>query len=318
MFKNFPSLIVLIALSITAFCADLVAKPKVLYIDSYHEGYAWSDGITKGVQKSLGDKVELKVHRMDTKRNGSEEFKTEAGKKAKAVIDDWKPDVVIVSDDNACKYMVVPFFKDADLPIVFCGVNWDATVYGFPCKNVCGMEEVALVKPLLAQLEKEAKGKKIGFIGPDILTAKKEHSSCEKKFDIKLDAYFAKDFEDWKKGFKKLQETCDMVIIDSDGGMYKEKEAEMKAFVHSNTTKPTGALYDFMSDYALYSYAKIAEEHGEWSGAVALRVIAGEKPEAIGAVQSKKGQLYVNLPIAKKLGVKVPLALMKSAVVKKD
>ena len=167
-------------------------------------------------------------------------------------------------------------------------------------------------------LEKEAKGKKIGFLGPDILTAKKEHASCEKKFSIKLESYFAKDFDDWKKGFKKLQDSCDMVIIDSDGGMYKDKEEEMKTFSLENTSKPTGSLYDFMSNYTLYSYAKIAEEHGEWSGVAALKIIAGEKPEDIAVVQSKKGQLYINMPIAQKLGIKVPLALMKNAVVIKN
>ena len=318
MFKNLVSLIVLMAMGLASFSAELAAKPKVLFIDSYHEGYAWSDGITKGVEKALGDKVELKIHRMDTKRNTAEDFKVQAGKDAKALIEEWKPDVVIAADDNASKYIIEPFFKNSDTPFVFCGVNWDASTYGFPCKNVCGMEEVALVKPLLAQLEKEAKGKTIGFLGPDILTARSEHKNCEKKFNLKLNSYFAKDFEDWKKGFKQLQDTCDMVIIDSDGGMYKGNEAEMKTFALENTSKPTGSLYDFMSPYSLYSYAKIAEEHGEWSGQSALKIINGASPESIGVVQSKKGQLYVNMPVAKKLGVKVPLGIMKSAVVIKD
>ena len=52
---------------------------RVLFIDSYHEGYPWSDGITAGIQGVFeGTNVTLKVHRMDTKRNGSEEFKKKA------------------------------------------------------------------------------------------------------------------------------------------------------------------------------------------------------------------------------------------------
>ena len=59
--------------------ADDIAGKKVLFIDSYHTGYKWSDGITKGIQDVVGDSgVELKIHRMDTKRNTSEEFKKNA------------------------------------------------------------------------------------------------------------------------------------------------------------------------------------------------------------------------------------------------
>ena len=47
--------------------------------------------------------------------------------KAKAEIDAFKPDVVIAADDNASKYLIEPYFKDAALPFVFCGVNWDAS-----------------------------------------------------------------------------------------------------------------------------------------------------------------------------------------------
>jgi hypothetical protein len=32
----------------------------------------------------------------------------------------------------------VPFFKNASLPFVFCGINWDSTEYGLPCENVTG------------------------------------------------------------------------------------------------------------------------------------------------------------------------------------
>jgi len=298
--------------------AQANAKSKVLYVDSYHEGYAWSDGIARGIQQVLGDKAELKIHRMDTKRNTSEDFKKEAALKAKAVIEEWKPDVVIAADDNASKYLVVPYYKDTSLPVVFCGVNWDASKYGFPCKNVCGMEEVSLVQPLLDNLKKFAKGQKMGFIGPEILTSHMEQENCEKKFDIKFTAYYAKDYEDWKVGYKKLQQECDMIFIESDGGLYKDYEADMKAFVVQNTSKPTGACYDFMAPYSLFAYAKSAEEQGEWAAGAALRILNGETPAQIGVTQNKKGQLFVNLPIAKQLGVQVPLNVLKTATVIKD
>ena len=38
---------------------------------------------------------------------------------------------------------LITFFDDADLPVVFCGVNWDAATYGYPFKNATGIVEVA-------------------------------------------------------------------------------------------------------------------------------------------------------------------------------
>ena len=88
---------------------SLVAvKPKVLFVDSYHEGYPWSEGIIDGALKTLAvvraadgrlddrsSSVQLRIVRMDTKRNPSEQFGAQAGRRVKGLIDSWKPDVVI-------------------------------------------------------------------------------------------------------------------------------------------------------------------------------------------------------------------------------
>ena len=287
---------------------------KVLFIDSYHEGYAWSDGITKGVKSVVDGKgMNLKVVRMDTKRNTSEDFKKEAALKMKAVIDDFKPDVVIASDDNASKYLIEPYFKGSSLPFVFCGVNWDASGYGFPTSNVTGMIEVTPVPQLLEQLKPYAKGNRIGFLGPDILTAKKEAENYKKVFGMNLTEYYAKDFEDWKKGFKELQKSVDILLIDSDGGLYNDKASEMKSFVEANTTVPTGTAYDFMASYALLDFAKVAEEQGSWAADAALKILDGTSPSNIPVSKNKEGKLIINMRIAKTLGVDIPFDFIQSA-----
>jgi hypothetical protein len=35
---------------------SVLAKDRILYVDSYHEGYGWSDGITEGIQSVLQGK----------------------------------------------------------------------------------------------------------------------------------------------------------------------------------------------------------------------------------------------------------------------
>lgn len=306
------------ALMVSFLAAAQGGEKKILFIDSYHEGYAWSDGITNGVKKVVGDKAELKILRMDTKRNASEDAKKKAAEEAKKVIEDWKPDVVIAADDNASKYLIVPYFKDKDLPFVFCGVNWSCDSYGFPCKNVTGMLEVSLLKPLLKAVKPFAKGDKIGHLAPDITTGHKEAENLKEAFKVDLVEGYAKDYEDWKKKFKELQGKCDILILASDGGLYKEHEADMLAFVRENTAIPTGSFYDFMAPYALMSYTKSAEEQGEWAAEAALKILGGTPASDIKVTNNKRGKLFVNLPIAKKLGVKVPLKMLKTAEVIKE
>ena len=295
------------------FAKDYNGK-KILFVDSYHEGYAWSDGITEGIQKTLdGTGVELKIFRMDTKRNSGDAFKKEAAEKVKATIEAFKPDVVIVADDNAAKYVVVPYFKDAGLPFVFCGVNWDAAVYGFPCKNVTGMVEVTPIPQILEQLRPYAKGDRLGMIAPDIETAHKEADNYRKIFGYEVTDYYAKDFEDWKKGFTELQGKVDMLIIDSDGGLYKDHADEMKAFVEANTKIPTGAAYDFMAPYALLTYGKVAQEQGIWSAKAALKILDGSSPADIPLAKNEQGVLIINTRIAKEIGAQIPFEVLQSA-----
>lgn len=297
----------------TALASDYSGK-KVLFVDSYHEGYGWSDGITEGIQSALdGTGVELKVVRMDTKRNTDEAFKQAAAQKAKEAIEAFQPDVVIAADDNASKYLIEPFFKEKELPFVFCGVNWDASVYGFPCRNVTGMVEVTPAPQLLEQLRVYAKGDRIGFLGPDILTAKKEAENYRKVFGLELTEYYAKDVEDWKKGFAEMQSKVDMLLIDSDGGLYKDQAADLVAFVEANTKIPTGTSYDFMAPFAFLDFAKVAHEQGSWSAKTALKILDGQAPADIPIAQNTEGQLIVNTRIAKALGLELPYEMLESA-----
>ncbi len=305
--------LLVISLTGPGFAAPHTGK-KVLFIDSYHEGYAWSDGIGRGINSILdGSGVELKVVRMDTKRNNDTGFKEQAALKAKAVIETFKPDVVIAADDNASKYLIKPFFKDTGLPFVFCGVNWDEKVYGYPYANVTGMVEVTPVPQLIEQLLPMANGDRVGFLAPDILTAHKEAENYKKAFGLDVDTYYAKDIADWKKGFVKLQKQVDILLIASHGGLYVDHEAELQKFVAANTTIPTGASYDFMAPFAMITYGKVAEEQGGWSAAAALEILQGKAPSNIPITKNTQGKLIINTKLANVMGADIPYEILEAA-----
>jgi ABC-type uncharacterized transport system substrate-binding protein len=299
--------------------ADAQQGKKVLLIDSYHEGYEWSDGIVNGAKSVLNGKgVELKVFRMDTKRHGSEDAKKAAGLKAKEAIESFKPDVVIACDDNATQYIVQPFYKDATLPVVFCGLNWDASGYGYPYKNATGMVEVALIPQLIDNLKTYAKGTRVGFLTSDTETERKEGVWIKKIFKMQFASeQYVKTFAAWKDAFKKMQSEADMIVLNSVAGINDWNEAEAAAFALEHGKVPSGTTYAWLMPVSMVGLIKVAEEQGEWSAQTALKILGGASPASIQIVQNKKASVSLNVKLGAKAGIMFPAALLKNATVVK-
>jgi len=290
---------------------------KIMIVDAYDPSYSWSKSVVEGAKRVIGGKAEVKVLSMDTKRNPDEDFKKAAGERAFAEIQAWGPDVVIACDDNASKYLLAPFMKDGKTPCVFCGVNWDASVYGFPCSNVTGMVEVSMVKPLFEQLRKLSKGSRIGHLGRDDETTKAEFEWYERKLKCQTDKRAVKSFDEWKREYLKLQDSVDIIFLESSGGIEGWNEAEARDFVMNNTRVPTGSSLDFMSKLALITFAKDATEQGEWSASAALRILNGEKPSSIQPSANSKAIVFLNVELGNRLGIKFPMELLKASTMVK-
>ena len=287
---------------------------KVLYIDSYHAGYEWSDGITTGVQNTLASTgVDLKIIRMDTKRNKGEAFMQKAAQKAKAEIESFKPDVVIASDDNASKFLIQPYYKDTSLPFVFCGVNWDESVYGYPYKNTTGMVEVSGVKELVDLLKQFSKGDRIGLLAEDTLTEHKEAENYKSKLGIDVQGSFVTSFDEWKQKFIELQNQVDVLIIGNTAGMTDFDVKAAEAHVLKNARIPSGAIQINTMSFALIGYLKVAEEQGSWAANAALEILSGKAPTDIPIARNKEGKVVINLKVAEDSGVDIPYSLIESA-----
>ena len=303
------------AKNVSGIPAKMYEGKKILYIDSYNEGYEWSDGVTRGIENILNNTgVELKIFRMDTKRNNSMISIEKAGQRAKSVIDEFRPDVVIVSDDNAFNYVIMPYYRDADLPVVFCGINWDVSIYGGPYKNTAGMIEVSLTSQLLSYLNEYSKGNRIGYLSADTETERKNALYYHKLFNINFaKIYFVKTQEQWKEAFLKLQNEVDIFIFENNAGINNWSDSDAGAFALNNTKIPVGTTNSWTMQSSFIGMTKIADEQGEWSARTALGILNGNRPSDIPIVTNKKGMLYVNLKIADKLGAIIKPELLKNA-----
>ncbi len=292
------------------------AKKKILFVNSYHKGFKWSDGITNSLREGLSNKknIELKIHYMDTKRNTEEEFKKQAALNTKGIIEEWKPDLLITSDDNAFKYLIMPYYREVDLPVVFCGLNWDATVYEAPYSNTAGMVEISLVIPLINHLKIYTKGDRIGMIVDDCLSSRKWIENVKKILEISFSKeYFVKTLEEWENAVIKLQDEVDILLLVGNAAINDWDNEEAKRFILENIQKPTGSTYDWMAPYALITIETIAEEQGEYAAETALKILNGTLPSDILLKENKKGRLILNLEIAEKLDIVFLPSLLKNA-----
>ncbi|HOK67796.1 MAG TPA: hypothetical protein PLV55_13420, partial [Anaerohalosphaeraceae bacterium] len=244
-----------------------VRKPKVLVIDSYHKGYPWSEGILEGIRNVFkaslleddtfdcsASPVLLRLERMDTKRNQSESFKVQAGLKVKEVIDSWKPDLVIAADDNASAYVIAPFYRNTDLPAVFCGVNWEASAYGFPCRNVTGMIEVDLVESMVQTMQKYAAGSRLVTLGADNESNRKAVDNYIRQAGLTIaEKVFVENLEQFKKAYLDLQSRADMLILTPPSFLTasEEDQQEARRFVLENTKIITGSVESWIAPYTV-------------------------------------------------------------------
>ena len=295
------------------------AGKKILLVNSYHEGYEWSDGVESGAKSVLGPAgVTLKFVRMDTKRHQEDAFRKAAGEKAKAEIEAFKPDLVILSDDPAVKFLLQPFYKDAVIPFVFCGVNWDAAKYGLPYKNATGMVEVALVKELIGSMKEYAKGPRVGFLTVDSETERIEGPYYTKALGLSFaKERYVKTMAQWKEAFTAMQGEVDMLFLGNYAGITDWKEEEAAAFAQANSKIVSGSIYDFMAPFAMIGFTKVAEEQGVWAAKSSLDILKGTPPSAIPIAANKQAKIVVNPRLAAKAGVVFKSELLRNAVVAK-
>ena len=206
--------------------------------------------------------------------------------------------------------------KNSNIPVVFNGVNWDASAYGYPTANITGMIEVELPDQLIQLLKTNARGERLGYLTIDTETERKVVDIYNTRFfGGQLQPYWATTQDEFKNAFLAAQQEVDILFIGNNAGSAKWDEEEMKQFVLKNTTIPTGSINDWMAAYSLLTLAKSGQEQGEWSAQTTLAILGGTPPSEITLAENKKGQLIVNFDLADKLGIVFAPSLLKTAVI---
>ena len=287
-----------------------------VYVSSYHKGYAWSDGVERGLRAELKGHCDLIQFDMDTKRNKDEPYKIKKAREIAKEIKKVKPDVLITSDDNAAKYLVVPYFRDGKIPVVFSGINWTVKEYGFPASNVTGMIEVAPVRQMLEWAHRLTKpGARGVYIGANTLTEKKDYKYYAKAavdLNIVIEPMLVDDQQAWKSAFEQTKE-ADFVILGSPSGIQDWDEIALRPFVRAHANKLILTNYSWMMPLAMLGFVKIPEEQGEWAAKTAIAIHNGVPIQRIPIIANRKWEVFENTTLLKLSGIKITEALQARA-----
>ena len=279
---------------------------RVFFINSYHAGYKSSDDILEGFYKGMENKpVAVEVFYMNTKQIDSSAT-AEKAREAVQHIEKFQPDIVVVSDDNAVKFVVEPFLTEKSYPVLFTGVNWTSSQYNLPADKVSGILEVLPIGATVDTIQNYFPPFKTVAVLSEASTSEQKNIEVitpilkEKGLEVKYE--LVNDYESWKDAFVRLNKTADLIFVPTNGAIRNWKEDAAADFVQQQIRVPVITCDDFMMRYAAFGLTKLPDEMGEWAAEQALKILAGTPVDDIPISQNKKSQAWINPSLARQIG----------------
>lgn len=295
---------------------DAGETKKILYVDSYHREYLSGIAARRAFDNHFKDmNVEIRYEFMDAKRQKLPAQQDDAARTMNDIATQWQPDLIVAADDAANKYFIVPYIKGSATPVVFNGVNWDASVYGYPTDTITGQVEVELMLELIAQLRILTPGTRMGILTGDTLTSHKSVEQYAKILDLTFDqVVYVDNFVEWKSHFARLQDEVDILILRNNTSIVDWDTAQAEKFVIGTTKIPTGSVAEHLSTVALMTFPKLIAEFGSISADMVDEILFKNRlPRDMPLRNNMKSDIILNMSLAKKLNIVFPVDFVMSA-----
>jgi len=277
---------------------------------------------------------------MDTKRtHTSAEAIHRQGQAARAQIAAFRPDVVLVLDDNAIREVMLPLVGRMDLAVVFSGMNGQPEDYNRmrhfmddrrrPGSNVTGIyEKLHLVKSLAvmgAALSGFRPQDRVVGITDDSATGR----AISRQFAIELadappgvgwELRQVHDFSEYQALIRAVNQDDHVRAIYPAALSLKGASGEtygppgIFAWTLAHNRKPEMALnYDFTRNGLFGGAAVDFGAMGRAAGDKIGRILAGAPAGSLPIEEARDFAIVFNLKRAQTLGIKIPAALLTAA-----
>lgn len=319
-------------------------KTRIAVVSSYHPEYIWSQMTNEGVLAALlefayldnkaqaeeytrsnfveSSRLVLQKYWMDTKRKNTPEQIALALARVTAELAKFKPDLVLLGDDNAANY-VGNHYLDSETPVVFWGVNGVPLKYGLldslerPGHNVTGVYQAGYHREGVRMLQKLVPGiKRIAVLSDDSATGRPNAKKVQ-RFGMQgeLSAEVVKtvitnSYEEWQREALELQGQVDAFFISTHNTLRdaQGKHVDYLEVINwylKNIKKPEVTVASHMVKEGLLATVDDSPfNQGYEATKVAHAILAeGKKPAEIASYPPAQGPFVVNRWRAKMLGL---------------
>ncbi len=281
-------------LVLPSFASVDLNKTNVLLLNSYHQGYQWTDNITKAIEKELLKSLpntRLYIEYMDTKRHIAPEYYTKLENIFSIKYENIKLAAIICSDDNAFNFVKKNNNLFNNAPIVFCGV---AAIDSNEFKNhinFTGILETFDVKSnidLVLNLHPDTRN--IYYIVENTLTGREHRKVFEKYRPLypQLNFFFL-DGKDLST--QQLLDTLKVLLPKSivfpihwskDKNNHFQDTKKMYPLICQTSSAPTYGLTDVMTwDGVIGGKMRKGDMIGQQSVDLLIQILEGKKPQDI-------------------------------------
>ena len=309
--------------------SDYVGQYRVLVLNSYHQGYKWTDDMGRGIEKVFKESqvpYEISVDFMDTKRLFNAEYLKVLKGLFREKYKDMLFDVIISTDDNAFNFLLE--HRDnlfAGAPVVFCGVNnMDEKLLAGRTGFTGVSEEPDFEANIDTILKIHPSTTEIAVIIDRTTTGLKVHETL---MDVTADYpqikwRFLEDFtmEELVENVSSLHDNAvvlyTLFLRDKEERFY-EYDQSIKLITEASPVSVYGT-WDFSLGYGIVGGMLTSGFYeGVDAARIALRVLEGESPELIPIVRESPNRYMFDYRIMERFGIDPGMIPEESVIINK-
>ncbi len=258
---------------------------RVFYLNSYQSSYSLGKKFTKTIEeRAKENKLKLIVYFLSASSSDTPQQKAQKTIGVIQEINQFKPEVIIVSEDPGVERVIVPQLQQLDVPIIFTGVDWSARSYGLPPQKVIGMIDrpdlnmvylnKAIVQDSISAIHVIGGNSEINRRAISYLT---QWASNQNK-DIVFN--WANDIKQWGILFQEAQRENGLVLLLHEEGISDWDADEAEYIVSQYIKQPIVAFSSTLKKCAVFTYTASENEQANWAMDTALSAYSVSKGSA--------------------------------------
>ncbi|AGW12460.1 hybrid sensor histidine kinase/response regulator [Megalodesulfovibrio gigas] len=289
----------------------------VLYLNSYQNGYSWSDTILVGAREAFQNatySVDLQVEYLDAKKYSLETTQNIYTELFKKKFEGQTFHAVMVSDNNAYDYILThgdELFPG--VPVVFSGINdfKAEDLIGKP--NITGVLEYVPARETLEVARKLHPYRPIVHVLGDTsltsraITAQVREAATHFSHVMRFSYHEITSFADLNQVLKQLDDQCMIFFIPfyiAEGG-HSHTVEDVLEYIYNNTSAPiyTSWLF-FLGHGALGGRLLDGRQQGHAAAEMVVRIFDGERPRDIPVLAGTPNEFIFDYNVMKKLHIR--------------